>query len=156
MEGYARATQDTSVMTYICAPCAQRITFVEEESECTPLQNLYELLANYDDAAAVRDVFGIHEYLERYTGGMPLPARQRLRAELEDQWQLNVHMYDTLIRVMMCREDRSCSTGCLRCATCSNCTVPVCRQCLESIVKKKSPPEALARDLFFGSIPGAK
>ena len=99
MESYAEAVGDKCIASFICLFCAQRFTYIEEESECEPKINLYAVFSKFLTAQQLESAMGKITYLARYGAHLSDGARARLAAEITSDSQLTV--------LLLCPDDRT-------------------------------------------------
>ena len=138
--------------TRICMLCAQRLPFVKgskadirfgQELQPTETGEVFFLGQSSAATAATlgRDVF-VARYVEETAG----TRRESMLQDLQD-WTCTLTFRESRVEIICCPEDKECRAGCTSAKACSQCWLPICRQCRTAMGAGQMPQHALANDL---------
>ena len=152
LRGYRSSLAGDGVACLLCFVCARKYPYVKASSNqeigwVQPVDKKNQTLFG-QSLARVDSVLGFGAFKEKYVDTATAFAQQEMNEELES-WSCEAQCLGQGIKVVCCPEDKVCQKRCAPETLCSQCWVPLCRDCRRELVwHGQQPAAALSNDMM--------
>ena len=152
LRGYRSSVVEDGVACLLCFVCARKYPYVKASSNqqigwVQPVDKKNQTLFGQSLARADA-VLGFCAFKEKYVDTATAFAQQEMKEELET-WSCEAQCLGQGVKLVCCPEDKVCQKRCAPEKLCSQCWVPLCRDCRRELVwHGKQPAAALSNDMM--------